>query len=104
MSRDASTQPEHISSGEQARLYTVLIPARLSSTRLPNKPLADLNGVPMVIRVAQRALQHVQRRQRAVVQQHVLALRRGRPVAAAWCIGSKKSAAAASMQTFQPHF
>jgi 3-deoxy-manno-octulosonate cytidylyltransferase (CMP-KDO synthetase) len=34
--------------------YTVLIPARLASTRLPNKPLADLCGVPMVVRVAQR--------------------------------------------------
>lgn len=36
--------------------YTVLIPARLASTRLPNKPLADLAGVPMVVRVAQRVL------------------------------------------------
>ena len=36
--------------------FTVLIPARLASTRLPNKPLADLGGVPMVVRVAQRAL------------------------------------------------
>lgn len=35
--------------------YTVLIPARLASTRLPNKPLADIGGVPMVVRVAQRA-------------------------------------------------
>lgn len=35
--------------------YTVLIPARLSSTRLPNKPLADIGGLPMVVRVAQRA-------------------------------------------------
>lgn len=35
--------------------FTVLIPARLASTRLPNKPLADLGGVPMVVRVAQRA-------------------------------------------------
>ena len=34
--------------------FTVLIPARLASTRLPNKPLADIAGVPMVIRVAQR--------------------------------------------------
>ncbi len=34
--------------------YTVLIPARLASTRLPDKPLADLGGVPMVVRVAQR--------------------------------------------------
>ncbi|MDM0040962.1 3-deoxy-manno-octulosonate cytidylyltransferase [Variovorax sp. J22G21] len=35
--------------------FTVLIPARLASTRLPDKPLADLCGVPMVVRVAQRA-------------------------------------------------
>lgn len=35
--------------------FTVLIPARLASTRLPNKPLADLGGAPMVVRVAQRA-------------------------------------------------
>lgn len=34
--------------------YTVLIPARLASSRLPNKPLADIGGVPMVVRVAQR--------------------------------------------------
>lgn len=34
--------------------YTVLIPARLASSRLPNKPLADLCGAPMVVRVAQR--------------------------------------------------
>jgi 3-deoxy-manno-octulosonate cytidylyltransferase (CMP-KDO synthetase) len=36
--------------------FTVLIPARLSSTRLPNKPLADIGGLPMVVRVAQQAL------------------------------------------------
>ena len=36
--------------------FTVLIPARLASSRLPNKPLADINGAPMVVRVAQRAL------------------------------------------------
>lgn len=34
--------------------FTVLIPARLASIRLPNKPLADIAGVPMVVRVAQR--------------------------------------------------
>ena len=34
--------------------YTVLIPARLASTRLPNKPLVDIGGLPMVVRVAQR--------------------------------------------------
>jgi 3-deoxy-manno-octulosonate cytidylyltransferase (CMP-KDO synthetase) len=35
--------------------FTVLIPARLASTRLPDKPLADIEGVPMVVRVAHRA-------------------------------------------------
>lgn len=33
---------------------TILIPARLASTRLPGKPLADLGGLPMIVRVAQR--------------------------------------------------
>ena len=37
--------------------FTVLIPARLASTRLPRKPLADIAGLPMVVRVAQRAAQ-----------------------------------------------
>ena len=35
--------------------FTVVVPARLASTRLPNKPLADIHGLPMVVRVAQRA-------------------------------------------------
>lgn len=35
--------------------FTAIIPARLASTRLPNKPLADLGGKPMVVRVAERA-------------------------------------------------
>ncbi len=35
--------------------FDVLIPARLASTRLPNKPLADIAGLPMVVRVAERA-------------------------------------------------
>lgn len=35
--------------------FTVLIPARLASSRLPNKPLADIAGLPMVVRVAQQA-------------------------------------------------
>jgi 3-deoxy-manno-octulosonate cytidylyltransferase (CMP-KDO synthetase) len=34
--------------------FTILIPARLASTRLPNKPLADIAGMPMIVRVAQR--------------------------------------------------
>lgn len=37
--------------------FTVIIPARMASSRLPDKPLADLVGVPMVVRVAQRAAQ-----------------------------------------------
>ena len=37
--------------------FIVIIPARLASTRLPNKPLADLAGKPMVVRVAERAAQ-----------------------------------------------
>src|SRR5438445_3267879 len=37
--------------------FTVIIPARLASTRLPNKPLADLGGKPMIVRVAERAAQ-----------------------------------------------
>ena len=35
--------------------FTVLIPARLASTRLPDKPLADIGGKPMIVRVAERA-------------------------------------------------
>ncbi len=35
--------------------FTVIIPARMASTRLPDKPLADLGGKPMVVRVAERA-------------------------------------------------
>ena len=37
--------------------FTVLIPARLASTRLPDKPLADIAGKPMVVQVAARAAQ-----------------------------------------------
>lgn len=33
----------------------ILIPARMASTRLPGKPLADIGGVPMVVRVWQQA-------------------------------------------------
>ena len=35
--------------------FTALIPARVASTRLPNKPLADIAGIPMIVRVAQQA-------------------------------------------------
>ena len=40
-----------------SQAFTVIVPARLASTRLPNKPLADIHGLPMVVRVAQRAAQ-----------------------------------------------
>jgi 3-deoxy-manno-octulosonate cytidylyltransferase (CMP-KDO synthetase) len=35
----------------------VLIPARLASTRLPNKPLADIAGEPMIVHVWRRAVE-----------------------------------------------
>jgi len=40
---------------KNAGLFTVIIPARYASTRLPGKPLADIGGKPMVVRVAERA-------------------------------------------------
>ncbi|MCZ8292187.1 MAG: 3-deoxy-manno-octulosonate cytidylyltransferase [Hylemonella sp.] len=46
---------------------TVLIPARLASTRLPNKPLADIAGLPMIVRVAQRVSNGLDRATRVVV-------------------------------------
>ncbi|HQR11197.1 MAG TPA: 3-deoxy-manno-octulosonate cytidylyltransferase [Casimicrobiaceae bacterium] len=36
--------------------FTVLVPARYASTRLPGKPLADIAGKAMVVRVAERAM------------------------------------------------
>jgi 3-deoxy-manno-octulosonate cytidylyltransferase (CMP-KDO synthetase) len=35
--------------------FIAVVPARLASTRLPDKPLADIGGKPMVVRVAERA-------------------------------------------------
>ena len=37
--------------------FHVLIPARLASTRLPGKPLAEIGGLPIIVRVARRAAQ-----------------------------------------------
>lgn len=37
--------------------FTVVIPARYASTRLPAKPLADIHGKPMIQHVYERALQ-----------------------------------------------
>ena len=36
--------------------FVIIIPARFASTRLPGKPLADLGGKPMVVRVAEQAM------------------------------------------------
>ena len=36
--------------------FTVIIPARYGSSRFPGKPLADINGKPMVVRVAAQAV------------------------------------------------
>ena len=35
----------------------ILIPARLASTRLPGKPLADIHGEPMIVHVWRRAME-----------------------------------------------
>lgn len=35
--------------------FVALVPARMASTRLPGKALADIGGLPMVVRVAERA-------------------------------------------------
>jgi len=42
--------------------FTALIPARLASTRLPRKPLVDIAGLPMVVRVAMQAARSGARR------------------------------------------
>lgn len=35
----------------------VLVPSRMASTRLPNKPLAEIGGLPMVVQVWRRAME-----------------------------------------------
>ena len=35
--------------------FTIVVPARRGSSRLPGKPLADLGGAPMIVRVLRRA-------------------------------------------------
>jgi 3-deoxy-manno-octulosonate cytidylyltransferase (CMP-KDO synthetase) len=45
----------------------VVIPARLASSRLPNKPLADICGTPMIVRVAQRVIGGLEKSHRVVV-------------------------------------
>ena len=35
----------------------IFIPARMASTRLPNKPMADIGGLPMIVQVWKRAVE-----------------------------------------------
>lgn len=44
-----------MNSPAQTPVFSVLIPARMASSRLPDKPLADIAGLPMVVRVARQA-------------------------------------------------
>lgn len=44
-----------MSAAPESNGFVVLIPARLASSRLPNKPLADIVGLPMIVRVARQA-------------------------------------------------
>ncbi|CRL63194.1 3-deoxy-manno-octulosonate cytidylyltransferase [Proteus sp. DFP240708] len=37
-------------------MFTVIIPGRYASTRLPGKPLADIHGKPMIVRVMEQAM------------------------------------------------
>jgi len=41
----------------QTKNPVIVIPARLAATRFPDKPLADLHGVPMIVQVWQRAIE-----------------------------------------------
>lgn len=53
--RPVPVNPEPARNGPNARPAIVMIPARLAATRFPNKPLADLNGLPMIVHVWRRA-------------------------------------------------
>ncbi len=46
--------------------WLIVVPARLSSQRLPNKPLADLGGKPMIVRVMEN-LQSLQEKGASIV-------------------------------------
>lgn len=46
----------HVQQDQPSQKVLVVIPARLDSTRLPDKPLADIGGIPMIVRVWQQAM------------------------------------------------
>lgn len=48
--------PQRNNEGETGPMNPlIIIPARMASTRLPGKPLADIAGAPMIVRVCERA-------------------------------------------------
>jgi len=56
MTRKAFPQPDYAAPERRIPQNSlIIIPARMNSTRLPGKPLADIGGEPMIIRVAARA-------------------------------------------------
>ncbi|RKP48657.1 3-deoxy-manno-octulosonate cytidylyltransferase [Pararobbsia silviterrae] len=55
MSRPERGQAAPATHGGASIPFIAVVPARLASTRLPDKPLADIGGRPMVVRVAERA-------------------------------------------------
>ncbi|MBM3385649.1 MAG: 3-deoxy-manno-octulosonate cytidylyltransferase [Betaproteobacteria bacterium] len=57
-SGDAGGRGAQAAAGRGSRLkFTVIVPARHASSRFPGKPLADIGGKPMVVRVCERAAQ-----------------------------------------------
>lgn len=50
-----SAAPFNIPTRTMPQNCLIVIPARMASTRLPGKPLADIGGLPMIVRVATRA-------------------------------------------------
>ena len=47
----------HIQTTQVAQKSLILIPARMKSLRLPDKPMAEIGGIPMICQVYQRALE-----------------------------------------------
>ena len=45
----------HFIKTNKKKKVLIIIPARLESTRLPNKVLRLISGIPMIVRVAKRA-------------------------------------------------
>jgi 3-deoxy-manno-octulosonate cytidylyltransferase (CMP-KDO synthetase) len=45
--------------GDKMKKFKVIVPARMASVRLPGKPLMDIQGKPMIIRVAEKCIKSV---------------------------------------------